>query len=464
MFESLRSRLWISYAFVAAVVILIIFSAVTIFAVRSNLSSRVELTTAGGRYMQNGPPNSGGSKGNLETWVSEIHESTGMRVIILQRNGDVLIDTSEEGVEIPADIYFAPRPRDPQAVASFEDSTGETWFYVIRQIDGGNRLILALPRQPMKEVLVSPIMKELYSPFLLAGGVALLLSLIFAFMISQWIVNPIQGISIAAKEMAYGKETKVEVTGPKEVKTLAKHFNHMVERLRASQISQQDLVANVSHELKTPLTSIQGFSQAIIDGTANSTEELQKSAKVIFNESSRMHRLVLDLLDLAKLDAGTVEMNISTVQTKLLLEAVIEKLSPQAKLAGVRIDSEFQAVPEINGDGDRLLQVFINLVDNAIKHTPEGGRISLTMGTTEEDLFVRVIDTGKGIDSVQLPRIFERFYQTDKARKGGPGRGVGLGLAIANEIVIAHHGKIDVKSSKKMGSEFTVFLPKKTKN
>ena len=141
--------------------------------------------------------------------------------------------------------------------------------------------------------------------------------------------------------------------------------------------SQRDFVANVSHELKTPLTSVQGFAQAILDGTADTPESHQQAARVIYNEAGSMHRMVLDLLDLARLDAGTLELQCAPVDLPALLNNIAEKFSPQAHAAGVSIQVESAALPAVMGDGDRLAQVFSNLVDNALKHTPAGGTITL---------------------------------------------------------------------------------------
>jgi signal transduction histidine kinase len=218
-------------------------------------------------------------------------------------------------------------------------------------------------------------------------------------------------------------------------------------------------VANVSHELKTPLTSVQGFAQALLDGTVDTPEGQRTAAQVIYDEAGRMHRLVLDLLDLARLDSGTLEMKREQVDIAVLLKGVLEKFSLQAGRAAVRISYSGEGLPAIPGDGDRLAQVFTNLVENALKFTPSGGQVQVTAVRAGEFLQVRVADTGAGINPQALAHIFERFYQADKSRRGGQGRGAGLGLAIVAEIVRAHGGKISVQSLPEQGSEFSVFLP-----
>jgi two-component system sensor histidine kinase ResE len=177
--------------------------------------------------------------------------------------------------------------------------------------------------------------------------------------------------------------------------------------------------------------------------------------------------LVLDLLDLARLDSGTLDLRRAPVDLPGLLRSIAGKFSPQAQRAGVSISIECPALPTITGDSDRLDQVFTNLVDNALKHTPAGGNINLwarVVGTSagigkNTEIQVDVADTGDGIAPEALPHIFERFYQADPSRPGGEKHGTGLGLAIVNEIVGAHGGKMSVHSTLHAGSTFTVSLP-----
>ena len=247
--------------------------------------------------------------------------------------------------------------------------------------------------------------------------------------------------------------------GPHEVQELTQAFNEMNSRVQASQKSQREFVANVSHELKTPLTSVQGFAQAILDGTADTPESRQQATRVIYDEAGRMHRMVLDLLELARLDAGTLDLQRLPVDLPALLNNVAEKFTPQARAAQLSIRVETTALPTVTGDGDRLAQVFTNLVDNALKNTPAGGSVTLRAALTGSEVQVNVVDSGAGISPEALPHIFERFFQADPSRPGGEKHGTGLGLAIVREIVKAHGGKISVCSAPGTGSTFTVTLP-----
>jgi two-component system sensor histidine kinase ResE len=234
----------------------------------------------------------------------------------------------------------------------------------------------------------------------------------------------------------------------------------MISRVDSSQKSQKDFVADVSHELKTPLTSIQGFAQAILDDTANTPESRKQAAQIIYDESGRMHRMALDLLDLARLESGIADLEMSEVDVETLLQNIVEKFTPQAKRANVELKLNIPAgLPMVVGDGDRLAQVFTNLVDNALKFTSEGGGVTLSVKEVGSEMELSIADTGSGVPKEALPRLFDRFYQVDQSRAGGEKHGTGLGLAIAKEIVQAHGGRIGVRSQAGQGTVFVIHLP-----
>jgi len=457
MFTSLRSRLWLSYALLVGVVLVVVFGALVVYVARSNLLSRVELTNVANRIAER-QNISIPQRANLEGVVSRLDENLGLRILVLDPQWNTLADSR---ASTDGDLPPIPPPEREQLarVSVITDASGENWLYVSRRLQGNFIVVVATPRQPLREVIASPVLRELAGDILLAGAFALLLALLLAYLISRWVAAPLQKMSKAAIAVAEGRRTQVELAGPDEVRALGKAFNEMTHRVHASQESQRDFVANVSHELKTPLTSIQGFAQAILDGTASAPDALKRAAQVIYDESGRMHRLVLDLLDLARLDAGTADLARAPLDLAQLLRAVVEKFTPQSHEAQVQLTTEIGDLPGFIGDGDRLSQVFTNLVDNALKHTPAGGRVVIRAHRKGDWVEVSVGDTGPGIPPEELTRIFERFYQLDKARKGGAGHGVGLGLSIARQIIQAHHGTLTAQSKEGQGSVFTVSLP-----
>jgi two-component system, OmpR family, sensor kinase len=284
-------------------------------------------------------------------------------------------------------------------------------------------------------------------------------SLILAYVLSRWVADPLQKVVVAARKYPTDANP-IQPRGPQEVQDLARAFNSMVVRVDNTQKSQRDFVANVSHELKTPLTSIQGFAQAILDDTADTPEARKQAAQIIYNESARMHRMALNLLDLARLEAGTADLKMSPVDVGALLRGIVEKFTPQAQKAGVQLQVDVpDNLPTLNADGDRLAQVFTNLVDNALKFTPVNGQVTLFAKNAGAEMELSIMDTGSGVPEEALLRVFDRFYQVDTSRAGGEGHGTGLGLAIVQEIVQAHGGKIGVRSQLGHGTTFVIHLP-----
>jgi signal transduction histidine kinase len=280
---------------------------------------------------------------------------------------------------------------------------------------------------------------------------------------SAWIGNPLKRLADGARQIESGSYPTLRKEGPREVQELAESFNNMSSRVQQTEESQRDFLANVSHELKTPITSIQGFAQSILDGAANSAQDLHQASEIIYNEAARMHRLVIDLLTLSKLEGGTANLQYSTVDLSSLVEQVVEKMQPQIQTAGIIIFQEIDKHQFVFGDADRLAQVFTNLMDNAIKFTPQKGKISISIKAEPASILASISDTGPGIPSQEESRIFERFYQVDKSRRGGSSRGIGLGLSIARQIILSHNGEIWVSSSPKKGSTFFIRLPSNNK-
>ena len=315
-------------------------------------------------------------------------------------------------------------------------------------------LILSVPQTGSMAILVS-----LIRPFLFAGFMALVVSLIVAIIFARSIYRPLKQVTRAAQKIARGDyDQRIPVDGPKEVSELASGFNHMAEEVKRSQQQLRHFVADVSHELKSPLTSIQGFAQALIDGTAGDEGARLKAARIIDSESKRMRRQVDELLELARMQSGQLKIKLEPVDLNELLKHCHEVFSIQAKERGVSLKMETGPTMTVPGDCDRLEQLLGNLLDNAIKNSPAGGEVLLASRQLSGDVVeIKVADCGPGIPPEQIPYVFERFYQLTGVRTG-----VGLGLAIAREIVQAHSGTIEVISEPGQGAEFIIRLPSET--
>lgn len=462
MLSSLRTRLWLSYALIIAILLIVValglvwafFQAPRLLYPETVFRMRVVSETISQQVQQSSTI----SLKKAESYLAQEATARNMRMVLIDANQKVLVDTG--GPAMPyARILRADQLRRMAAdqVRLVRLRGGGVWLYMIQHLTNGG---LFLVMSPAPDLPINILFRDQFvSTFMIAGGIALALAFFLALLMGNWITAPLRRMVSASRAVAHGEHISVPVEGPTEVQVLAQAMNEMSQRVATTQQSQRDFVANVSHELKTPLTSIQGFSQAILDNAVQTPEALRQAAEVIFNEAGRMHRLVLDLLSLARLEAGTADLERAPVNLDLLLGEVARKFTPQAQAAQVKLDTNFEDVPVIPGDGDHLAQLFSNLLDNAIKFTPAGGQVMLTCQAGDGSVTAIVADTGKGIAPADQARIFERFYQVDKSRKGGTGRSVGLGLAIARQIVLAHSGQIWVESSPGQGSRFVVKLP-----
>ena len=235
---------------------------------------------------------------------------------------------------------------------------------------------------------------------------------------------------------------------------------HDVTEQRRSEQARREFVANVSHELRTPLTNIKSYAETVIAAGDELPPELHNNFMgVIVSEADRMTRIVQDLLTLSKIDYGKMEMNVSRFPFAKAVRSVYEAVALNAESHGHTLTFHCEDnMPDVNGDRERIEQVIMNIVSNAIKYTPDGGKIDIVAGTSGKNVFVRISDNGIGIPEKDLPRLFERFYRVDKARSRESG-GTGLGLSIAKEILNQHKGDIRIESVYGEGTDVTITLP-----
>jgi signal transduction histidine kinase len=351
--------------------------------------------------------------------------------------------------------------RGPYHFLNTEVLTVAVPVYENSQIKGA--VIFSAPLAPVEERIT-----ELQKITRYAGIVGIILATFLALLLSRTLSSPLLKMNQAARAMVKGDYSRrVEVRSNDEVGVLAESLNSLatelqkkIDALEQLDRNRRKFVANVSHELRTPLSVIQGYTEALIDGMAGSEADRQKYLGNIHEEILRLRRLVTDILDLRRIEAGETDIKMSKVPISELAQQVVEKFQA---LAGEKKILIFQSYPDINstvlGNQDHLKQVLINLLDNAIRHTPGGGRIELAIKDLGDNIKVTVSDTGSGIPLEEQPQIWERFYKVDKSRtrKGG---GTGLGLSIVKEIVEAHGGSIDVASKPGEGSTFYFTIPK----
>ncbi len=289
-----------------------------------------------------------------------------------------------------------------------------------------------------------------------AGVLALVVGTLLAWFIAQHQSRPLKQINEAVTAFADGDfERRVEVKGKDEIAQLAASFNKMAQQLDTIDQSRKSFVANVSHELRSPMTCIQGYVQGMMDGTIGD-EERAKYLQIVLSETQRLTRLVGELLDLSRIESGKMPMEPNVFDVNELILSVLFKYEQKIEDKNIEVDINFCVQPcYVLADNARITQVVTNLIDNAVKFTREGGQLSVRTNVEEKHALITVKNEGRGIPAEDLPFIFDRFYKVDKAHTSG--MGTGLGLSIVKKIIEQHAQSISVRSSGSMTAfEFTL--------
>jgi two-component system OmpR family sensor kinase/two-component system sensor histidine kinase BaeS len=273
------------------------------------------------------------------------------------------------------------------------------------------------------------------------------------------IATPLADVMTAADAVAEGDlSVRVEEDKPGDFGRLARSFNRMVQELERSDQQRRNLTADVAHELRTPLQIIQGNLEGILDGVYQPTEE---HVKATLEEARQLSRLIEDLRTLSLAETGQLPLVWEEIDVAEMLADTQTSFSGQAEAAGLDLQIEIgDGLPTIMGDAGRLDQVLSNLVANAVRHTPDGGRVVLQADPTPDGVRICVRDTGEGIPEEDLAYVFDRFWKGDRSRTRTGGAGSGLGLAIVRQLIQSHNGVIRVESEKGAGTAFTIELPK----
>ncbi|MDR0491085.1 MAG: cell wall metabolism sensor histidine kinase WalK, partial [Oscillospiraceae bacterium] len=296
-------------------------------------------------------------------------------------------------------------------------------------------------------------------------GVAI--SIVISLIMSRTLLSPIQGMTKAAEAMADGDfSSKIGIESGDEIGILAKTFNNMASQietmlheLKKSEKLRREFVANVSHELRTPLTSVRTYAETLFENKEITRDTEEEFLHVIINESDRMTKIVQDLLELSRFDSGDRKLDIEEFSIEQSVRDVHTAIALDAKKRGHLLSLELEwKMPMIKGDRARIEQVLMNIITNALKYTPDGGRIDIYTFRSRQNVSIKIEDTGIGIPKEDLERIFDRFYRVDKARSRESG-GTGLGLSIAKEIITLHGGDIIIESEHGKGTSVTVVLP-----
>jgi signal transduction histidine kinase len=312
--------------------------------------------------------------------------------------------------------------------------------------------------QPLRDL--AAVLADLRTRLAVSAAVALALSALVGLVLSRAVARPVRELTIAADRLARGDfDYPLTTQSPEELADLARSFGAMRDELRRTLQARTDLVTNVSHELRTPLTAVKGLTETLRDGAVDDLEARDRFLASIETQTDRLIRLVNDLLLLSRADAQALALRGERVDLAEIAATSAAELSVQADAREVSIAVEGKAA-FVSGDADRLRQVFVNLLDNALRYSPPGETVTVRVIRERDQIVTSVHDCGPGIPPADLPHVFERFYRGDRSRhRSEDGGGAGLGLAIVHALVQAHGGQITVESVEQAGTTVRFVLP-----
>ena len=381
----------------------------------------------------------------VQPYVVQLSEFYGRRIIITDGNNTVVADSDDEVIG--------------ESYGSDTNSPGRRMTPPWARSDIGTIHIDPADESDINKAAMQIAFKATGRFFLWGGLIAITVALILTFVLSRRILSPMKELSHAAGKLGKGDfSQRVTVDDRGEVGELAESFNTMAGNLERNEQLRRNMVADVAHELRTPLSNLSGYLEAIRDGVVKPDPEVIHS---LSEESTTLSRLVDDLQELSLAEAGELKLTLQPEDITRLIKETIEAVRPKADAKKIKLSSDITpGLPQVKIDSHRIRQVLNNLLQNAIAHTGKKGSINVTAEQRASEIVVSITDTGEGISAEDLPNIFERFYRVDKSRTRSTG-GSGLGLTIAKRLVEAHGGKISAKSEQGKGSTFTFTLPNK---
>lgn len=395
-------------------------------------------------------------RGSIET----VKKTLECEVIIVNKRGDVMLTTlpaTSEPVLSNEALLALSSGETYRKLGVFIEEMGESYTIGVPILSEKGDSVGAV-YTTARQVRINSQMQEIMVTFLVCGVSVMLIAFVFVYFITKQIVRPLNEISLAAQSYVKGDFSRRITVGPEgEINDLAITFNRMADGLEQLEVMRRGFIADISHELRTPMTTIGGFVDGILDGTI--PPQLQeKYLLLVSGEVKRLARLVNELLDVARIQSGEISYKmdpfcITEVAYQVLLSMEDRIREGEIQLRVQIPEEELYAL----GDGDAIHRVLYNLMDNAVKFTPPHGEIALSLYPEGNKFYLAVRNTGKGIPEPEVGRIFERFYKTDKSR-GENKKGVGLGLYMVKNIIDAHGEDITVNSKEGSYAEFSFSL------
>jgi signal transduction histidine kinase len=376
----------------------------------------------------------------VQSYVEDTADVTGTRIILAAGNGTVMGDSARELIG----TNYTDASKSPIELTWNQEVVGRAY----------------INPDPGAEEYVAPFVRlsaSINRSLLLGGSLAIGIGLLLTFILSRRLMSPIGVLAEVARRLGRGDlSQRVHLRGEGEIASLAEAFNSMADDLEYAEQLRRNMVADVAHELRTPLSNIQGYLEAIRDGMVEPDAAVIGS---LSEETALLSRLVNELQELSLAEAGELKLVFQAEDITGLIRQAATSWQPQLTSGEVSLSLEVPAdLPPVNIDWQRVNEVLHNILENAVAHTRKGGAIKIAASQKGKWVEVSVSDTGEGIPAEDLPRIFERFYRVDKSRARATG-GSGLGLTIAKRLVEAHGGAIVVESKLGEGSRFSFTLP-----
>ncbi|MBR5409182.1 MAG: HAMP domain-containing histidine kinase [Clostridia bacterium] len=467
MFKSGITKRWILTTLLLITVILIATAAVVTFSVReyyynivrSKLQSMGQSGSVSNYFTGYIGASDSAFAERAREYVYNSPDSNTAWLWVYDKDGDVVVtSTGFPAAEIDCDDYaIALESPSGRGLGEGSLSSGEKVMALTvllpkteEKSNGAVRYITSLEEvnRKVKDITVIAGLFVLFSETLV-----ILSGLFFV----RSIVGPVKNINSAARRIAKGDYSeKVEVAERfDEITELSRSINYMTDELAKTDRLKNDFISTVSHELRTPLTAIKGWTETLISMDEEQDETLRQGLQVILAESERLYSLVEDLLDFSRMESGGMGLRVQKIDILAELDEAVYVLRDRARREGIEI---FYSTPDYpapaDGDPDRVKQVFVNVIDNAIKYTPAGGQISIVAALEQGSVRITVSDTGCGIPESDLPHVKEKFYKANMSVKGS-----GIGLAVCEEIVTRHNGKLIIKSKENEGTTVDIVFP-----
>lgn len=460
--KSIRGRLVGSYLIIILLTVTI-FSCILVFLLRQYYYGDVEtILNEQAEFAANSYSNYTyveSLEQNAKKLLDNIFVNTYAQVQIIDVEGKILADSEESwsvGTKVNhPDVQKAIKSKKKTRWIGQVSLTNERVFSISQPIIVKDKII-GVVRLTSTLTEIDSIILKMVLFFIVIGIVVVLLVLAVSFFLSGTIIKPVKEITNAAEEIALGRlEVRVPKRYDDEVGKLAVTLNHMAEEISNHQKLKDDFIASISHELRTPLTSIKGWASTLNSSDFSDVDEFREGLEIIENETDRLALLVNELLDFSKLASKSTSLGIDALDVGEFLCEIKNQMNPRAQRQGIMLELEVEDdLALIKADRNRLKQVMINILDNSLKYTQEGGQIKILGQSKKEEILIAIEDTGIGIPEDDLHKVKEKFYKVSTSFSGN-----GLGLAICDEIVRLHNGRMEISSIFGEGTRVDIFLP-----